>query len=96
MIWTRSTSRPHRPLLSGYDDPTTLTYQTVLFEPISADVRHWLVTEQRKSRKERRTAMQMHADLVKVGLRDRKRVLCAVVTVSEGRVRGCPARVEYR
>ena len=27
----------------------------------------WLVTEQRKSRKDRRTAKQMHADLVQLG-----------------------------
>ena len=30
----------HRPLLSGYDEPTTLSYQITLFGPISADDRH--------------------------------------------------------
>jgi hypothetical protein len=29
----------HLPLLSGYDEPTTLSYQIPLFGPISADVR---------------------------------------------------------
>jgi hypothetical protein len=30
----------HLPLLSGYDEPRTLSYQITLFGPISADVRH--------------------------------------------------------
>ena len=30
----------HRPLLSGYDEPETLSYQLTLFGPIGADVRH--------------------------------------------------------
>jgi ABC-type sugar transport system permease subunit len=30
----------HLPLLSGYDEPTTLSYQITLLGPISADVRH--------------------------------------------------------
>ena len=29
----------HRPLLSGYDEPKTLSYQITLFGPIGADVR---------------------------------------------------------
>ena len=29
----------HLPLLSGYDDPRTLSYQIPLFGPMSADVR---------------------------------------------------------
>jgi hypothetical protein len=28
------------PLLSGYDEPKTLSYQITLFGPIGADVRH--------------------------------------------------------
>ncbi len=32
----------HRPLLGGYDEPETLSYQIALFGPISADVRQWL------------------------------------------------------
>ena len=32
----------HLPLLSGYDEPTTLSYQITLFGPISADVRQFL------------------------------------------------------
>ena len=31
----------HVPLLSGYDEPTTLSYQIPLFGPIGADVRHF-------------------------------------------------------
>ncbi|MCP4944161.1 MAG: hypothetical protein GY924_19570 [Planctomycetaceae bacterium] len=31
----------HRPLLSGYDEPETLTYQILLFGPIGADVKQW-------------------------------------------------------
>jgi len=31
----------HLPLLSGYDEPTTLSYQITLCGPISADVRHF-------------------------------------------------------
>ena len=30
----------HVPLLSGYNEPRTLSYQITLFGPISADVRH--------------------------------------------------------
>ncbi|MFT5626603.1 MAG: hypothetical protein ACI8Z0_003113 [Lentimonas sp.] len=29
----------HLPLLSGYDEPRTLSYQITLFGPIGADVR---------------------------------------------------------
>ena len=36
-------------------------------DPFAEKLSGWLVTEQRKSRKERRTAKQMHADLVKLG-----------------------------
>ena len=32
----------HVPLLSGYDEPRTLSYQITLFGPISADVRQEL------------------------------------------------------
>ena len=34
-----STCLSHLPLLSGYDEPRTLSYQITLFGPISADVR---------------------------------------------------------
>jgi len=30
----------HVPVLGGYDEPDTLSYQTTLFGPIGADVRH--------------------------------------------------------
>lgn len=36
-------------------------------DPYAEKLTGWLVTEQRKSRKDRRTAKQMHADLVKLG-----------------------------
>jgi transposase len=36
-------------------------------DPFAEKLSGWLVTEQRKSRKERRTVKQMHADLVKLG-----------------------------
>ena len=36
-------------------------------DPFAEKLSGWLVTEQRKERKERRTAKQMHADLVKLG-----------------------------
>jgi transposase len=36
-------------------------------DPYAEKLSGWLVTEQRKSRKERRTAKQMHADLVQLG-----------------------------
>lgn len=36
-------------------------------DPYAEKLSGWLVTEQRKSRKDRRTAKQMHADLVKLG-----------------------------
>jgi len=36
-------------------------------DPFAEKLSGWLVTEQRKSRKERRTAKQMHADLVQLG-----------------------------
>ena len=36
-------------------------------DPYAAKLSGWLVTEQRKSRKDRRTAKQMHADLVQLG-----------------------------
>jgi transposase len=36
-------------------------------DPFAEKLSGWLVTEQRKSRKERRTAKQMHADLVELG-----------------------------
>jgi hypothetical protein len=29
----------HLPLLSGYDEPETLSYQTALFGPIGADIK---------------------------------------------------------
>jgi hypothetical protein len=31
------------PLLGGYDEPETLSYQITLFGPISADVKHYLI-----------------------------------------------------
>src|SRR6056297_1468025 len=37
-------------------------------DPYAEKLTAWLVSEQRKSRKERRTAKQMHADLVQLGL----------------------------
>jgi hypothetical protein len=37
--FTCSSCLSHLPLLSGYDEPTTLSYQITLFGPISADVR---------------------------------------------------------
>jgi hypothetical protein len=36
-------------------------------DPYAARLTEWLVSDQRKSRKERRTAKLMHADLVKLG-----------------------------
>ena len=36
-------------------------------DPYAEKLTAWLVSEQRKSRKERRTAKQMHADLVQLG-----------------------------
>ncbi|MET4130711.1 transposase [Roseovarius sp. MBR-6] len=36
-------------------------------DPYAEKLSSWLVSEQRKSRKERRTAKQMHADLVQLG-----------------------------
>ncbi len=36
-------------------------------DPYAEKLSGWLVSEQRKSRKERRTAKQMHADLVQLG-----------------------------
>jgi transposase len=36
-------------------------------DPFAENLSGWLITEQRKSRKDRRTAKQMHADLVKLG-----------------------------
>jgi len=36
-------------------------------DPYAAKLSGWLVAEQRKSRKDRRTAKQMHADLVQLG-----------------------------
>jgi len=36
-------------------------------DPFAEKLSGWLLTEQRKSRKERRTAKQMHADLVQLG-----------------------------
>ncbi len=36
-------------------------------DPYAEKLSGWLVTEQRKSRKDRRTAKQMHADLVQLG-----------------------------
>lgn len=36
-------------------------------DPFAEKLSGWLITEQRKSRKDRRTAKQMHADLVKLG-----------------------------
>ena len=36
-------------------------------DPYADKLSGWLVSEQRKSRKERRTAKQMHADLVQLG-----------------------------
>ena len=39
----------HVQLLSGYDEPTTLSYQILLFGPISADVRHMLRLFRRRS-----------------------------------------------
>ncbi len=36
-------------------------------DPYAEQLSGWLVTEQRKSRKDRRTAKQMHADLVQLG-----------------------------
>jgi phage terminase large subunit-like protein len=36
----------HLPLLSGYDEPTTLSYQIPLFGPISADVRQFRTYDQ--------------------------------------------------
>ena len=36
-----SSCLPHAPLLSGYDELKTLSYQISLFGPISADVRYY-------------------------------------------------------
>jgi hypothetical protein len=36
-------------------------------DPFAEKLARWLVMEQRKSRNDRRTAQQMHADLVKLG-----------------------------
>jgi hypothetical protein len=38
--FTCSSCLSHVPLLSGYDEPTTLSYQIQLFGPRSPDVRH--------------------------------------------------------
>ena len=38
------TCLPHFPLLSGYDEPKTLSYQINLFGPIGADVRQSNIT----------------------------------------------------
>ena len=56
----------HVPLLSGYDDPTTLSYQIPLFGPISADVRQPEQTaissaKQAIAPKSRRTHLEMSA-----------------------------------
>jgi len=38
----------HVPLLSGYDEPKTLSYQITLFGTIGADVRHIAAKDQAK------------------------------------------------
>ena len=48
------------PQFQSLDRPSKL-------DPFAEKLSGWLVTELRKSRKERRTAKQMHADLVKLG-----------------------------
>ena len=48
------------PQFQSLDRPSKL-------DPFAEKLAGWLVTEQRKSRKERRTAKQMHADLVQLG-----------------------------
>jgi transposase len=48
------------PQFQSLDRPSKL-------DPFAEKLTGWLVTEQRKSRKERRTAKQMHADLVQLG-----------------------------
>jgi transposase len=48
------------PQFQSLDRPSKL-------DPFAEKLSGWLVTEQRKSRKERRTAKQMHADLVQLG-----------------------------
>jgi len=39
LVVSSSTPRCHLPLLGGYDEPETLSYQITLFGPIGADVR---------------------------------------------------------
>ena len=48
------------PQFQSLDRPSKL-------DPFAEKLTGWLVAEQRKSRKERRTAKQMHADLVQLG-----------------------------
>lgn len=48
------------PMFQTPDRPSKL-------DPYSETLSGWLVAEQRKSRKGRRTAKQMHADLVQLG-----------------------------
>jgi transcriptional regulator with XRE-family HTH domain len=48
------------PQFQSLDRPSKL-------DPFAEKLSGWLVTEQRKSRKQRRTAKQMHADLVQLG-----------------------------
>jgi len=48
------------PQFQSLDRPSKL-------DPFVEKLTGWLVTEQRKSRKEHRTAKQMHADLVQLG-----------------------------
>lgn len=56
-----TSSLSHVPLLSGYDEPTTLTYQIRLIGPIGADVRQstdtLLLTEADPASQERRNIL---------------------------------------
>jgi transposase len=53
-------------------------------DPYAAKLTGWLVTEQRKSRKDRRTAKQMHADLVQLGYGGSYERVAAFVRVWKG------------
>ena len=63
---SRNTSRKY--LREGIVEPQFRTpSRPTKLDPSVDKLSTWLVTEQRKSRKDRRTAKQMHADLVKLG-----------------------------
>ena len=63
-------------------------------DPYADKLTGWLLSEQRKSRKERRTAKQMHADLVQLGFDGSYERVAALVR-NRSPISSCPTAAHF-